>query len=194
MDWIILLIVKYGYFIIFPVIVVEGPIASIIVGFLASLGYLNIFVAFPVAVVADLTGDIIHYAIGRWGREKIINRWGKYFNITLKKVETLEKHFAKHGGKTLIVGKGLHGVGGTVLVTAGISRMPFLKFLGYNLAATIMKSSVLMLVGFYFGHALNSIDSYLRLTGFILAGLATLLIAYYLFYNPKTEKEYKDIL
>lgn len=140
LQQIIFLLTAHKYLFLFPVVVVEGPIITVIAGFLSSLGPLNIFIAYAVVVVGDIVGDIMYYALGYYGRQRFINRWGRFLGITLERVERLEKHFEKHSGRTLIIGKLSHGVGAVVLVAAGIARVPFRKFVWYNFIPSLPKS------------------------------------------------------
>lgn len=73
---IIYLCLHYGYPIIFLLVLIEGPIVTITSSFFAASGYFNVFMLYPVIVIADLLSDILWYFVGYFGREKIINRWG----------------------------------------------------------------------------------------------------------------------
>ena len=64
------LITSYGYVLIFLLAIVEGPIVSIVAGFVSSLGYLDILVAYGVLVASDMVGDMLYYALGRWGASR----------------------------------------------------------------------------------------------------------------------------
>src|SRR6185369_7099489 len=87
------LLMHYKYLVIFPIAVVEGPIISIITGFLASLGKLNFWAGFGVVAMADLVGDTLYYSLGRFGREKLIARFGKFLGLHAENVMKIEKHF-----------------------------------------------------------------------------------------------------
>lgn len=91
---IIFLLNAHKYLFLFPV-VVEGPIITVIGGFLSSLGLLNKFIAYAVVVVGDIVGDIMYYALGYYGRQRFVKRWGRFLGITFERVERLEKHFEK---------------------------------------------------------------------------------------------------
>ena len=60
-DAVIAILINYGYFLLFPIAVLEGPIISVIAGFLVLQGYFNILLVYAVMVVADLTGDFLYY-------------------------------------------------------------------------------------------------------------------------------------
>src|SRR6266498_108866 len=152
----------YKYFVLFPIVVVEGPIITIIGGFLASLGYLRLTIALPVVVAADLVGDSIYYAFGRWGGRRFIDRWGHYFGATAERVEKLEGHFHRHQGKTLVIGKLSHAVVIVILLAAGVARVPYGKFVWYNFIGTLPKSLLFLLIGYYFGRSYEQFNAYLN--------------------------------
>lgn len=161
LEHILFLLGTYQYLFLFPLVVVEGPIATVLAGFLASVGQLNLLLTYGVIVVADVTGDSLYYAFGRYGGRKFIERWGRFVGIKMQAVERMEKHFKQHAGKTLVIGKVTHAVGAVVLVAGGIAKVPFWKFVWYNLLPTIPKSLLLLLLGFYFGQAYAKINTYL---------------------------------
>jgi len=179
------ILLRFNYLFLFPAVVVEGPIITVLAGFLTSLGSFNLFLVFATVVAGDLAGDWIHYAVGRWGRERFIERWGKYIGITNERVSRLEKHFEKHRIKTLLAGKISHGIGGAVLVAAGLANVPLREFLLINFLVTLPKSLALLLVGYYFGQAYAIINSYLEMWGFISLGVIVLAGMIYFFYYSK---------
>ncbi len=150
------------YLLLFPIVVVEGPIATILAGFLVSLGYLNFPLAYGLAVTADLLGDTLYYLVGRFGANRVVDRWGKYLGTSWDQIEKLKRHFERHVGKTLPLVKLTHGAGGLILLAAGAAEVPYPLFLWFNLIGTLPKSLLLLLVGFYFGHAYRSINAYLN--------------------------------
>jgi len=179
---------RYKYFAIFPLAFFEGPIITIIAGFLASLGYLNFLAAYLVIVAADGTSDLMYFWLGEKGGRKFIVRWGRYLGIAQKQAEALEKYFSRHGGRMLFLGKLSHGIGTVFLVAAGLAKMPFLKFIFYNTLATLLKSLALITIGFYFGQAFMTINAYLERIALISVGVAVLFGLIYFFYLRKTSK------
>ncbi len=174
-------LLAYRYAILFPILIVEGPIITIIAGFLSSQGIFNIWVVYGVAIIGDVAGDIIYYAIGRWGGRSLIERWGRFFGLGIEKINNLEKHFADHSGKTLIFGKLSHAIGAPILAAAGVVKMPFNKFVWINFWATLPKSLLLLIIGYYFGEAYKQINQYLNYTtAWILAIIILLIALYYL--------------
>jgi len=189
LQQIILLLTAYKYLFLFPIAVIEGPIITVIAGFLSSLGILNIFIAYAIVVAGDIVGDSMHYAFGYYGGQGFVKRWGRFLGITSERVEQLEKHFEKHAGKTLIIGKLSQVVGAVVLVAAGIARVPFRKFIWYNFIATLPKSLILLLIGYYSGESYVKISSYLDYTAIGTVVAAVIFIVIY-FMMRRLSKKY----
>lgn len=182
-EEIIRLLIQYKYFFLFPIVVIEGPIISVVAGFLVALKYFDFYTAYIIVVLGDLAGDVLDYSIGRWGGLKIINKWGRYIGVTAERLKKVEGYFERNTGKTLLLGKALHGVGGVFLYAAGIAKVPILKFVWFNFLGTVPKTLILLSVGFYFGHAISSIKSYLELTGAIFMGVGITVILIWLYLN-----------
>jgi membrane protein DedA with SNARE-associated domain len=178
----------YKYFVLFPFVVIEGPIVTIISGLLSSVNLLNIFIVYPVIVVADLTGDFIYYSIGRWGREGFLAKYGKYFGLKKENIQRVENHFEKHTRKTLVIGKISHAFGAPILVAAGIANVKILDFFLFNLIATIPKSLFFLLLGYYFGQAYVKLNKYLNYVSIGILVIAILVIIGFYVYKRMKRK------
>ncbi len=172
----------YGYFVLLPASIIEGPIVTIIAGGITSLGLMSFWVAYAVIIIGDTIGDIIHYSVGRYGGMPLAKKWGAYLGLKDRHIESLETNFRKHEKKSYILGKLAHGVGGAVLVIAGLVKAPFSRFLFWNILSTAVKSYFLLLLGFYFIHALTRINSALDLIASI-AIISGVLIFFGLFWK-----------
>ncbi len=147
--------IQYGYWIIFLLIMFEGPITTVVAGWFASLGFINLGWLIIIVVIADLSGDLLYYFVGRFGRQQNVVSWTKWLGFNYDHLLAMEKHFSNHAARTFAIGKITHGVGGLVLLAAGMARVPLNKFLKLNLLPTILKSAFLVFLGYYFGRAYN---------------------------------------
>ncbi|MDO8884470.1 MAG: VTT domain-containing protein [Pseudotabrizicola sp.] len=145
------LIRDYGLLIIAPVAVLEGPVISVISGYLAKAGLVPLRLVFLVLLLADLAGDILLYVIGRKGRAGMALPWLSRFGVTRRRLASVIRAFRKNDARILVLGKLTHSAGFAVLLAAGMARMPFLRFLALNTAATVPKVALCMAVGWWFG-------------------------------------------
>ncbi|MEK7325505.1 MAG: VTT domain-containing protein, partial [Chloroflexota bacterium] len=147
--------------------VIEGPIVTIVAGFLASLGYFNALIIYILAILGDLIGDTLYYVLGRRGNEYLLAR-KKFLWINIEQLKALTNHFDKHLGKSIILGKWTHVVGAPILIAAGMARVSFKKFILFNIIGTAPKILVFLIIGYYFGQAYKRIDAYLEYAAVII--------------------------
>jgi membrane protein DedA with SNARE-associated domain len=181
------IITKFGYPSIFLITIVEGPIITVIGGFLASLGIFKFLVVYLMVVTGDMCGDILWYGLGYFGRERFIRRYGHYFGITEAHEKSLERYFNNHSGKTIFLAKITHAIGLPFIIAAGLSRVSFKKFFLISLLATLPKSLVFLLAGYYLGSSYQNIDR--LLTQFTIAVIFAVGLLGLLFYLKSRFKD-----
>jgi len=163
---------EYGYWIVLPLMIIEGPIVTLIAAFMASLGVFNIYFIFILSILGDVLGDVIFYGLGRKGGMHFVHKVGKYIGITERLVVKMEKFFVNHGGKTIVAVKSTTGLCWATFVAAGIVKMPFRKFVGYSLLGGLVWSGFLVIMGFFFGYLYAQIVDYINYAGWIIGSLA----------------------
>jgi membrane-associated protein len=184
LDKVIVLLLHYRYFVLFPIAFFEGPIISVIAGFLVARGFFNFLFTYGLLVLADLAGDTFYYCLGRLGGRPFLRRWGHLFGLKKEKLESMENNFRDHSTKIIFLGK-TQSWGGLILFTAGETKMPFLKFIWLNLIATILKSLLFLVVGYYFGEAYVLIEKYIRYGGIGLSIITIFVIVYFFLRNKR---------
>ena len=85
------LLYKYSYLILFPLVVVEGPIVTLIAGFLVSTKFMAFIPAYITIIIADLVGDFGFYSIGRWCFNSLIHGLFSFIKTDIKKINKLKK-------------------------------------------------------------------------------------------------------
>lgn len=172
------LLVIYRYAIFFPITIIEGPIVTIIAGFLSSLGYFNLIIIYVIAVLGDTIGDLIYYLIGHWGGGRIVKN-GKFLWIKSEQLVKIKNHFSSHAGKTLLFGKWTQHLGAAILLASGMSNMPIKKFILFNLIGSVPKILIFVLIGYYFGQAYDKINKYFGYASLSIAVAIILIISYF---------------
>jgi len=160
-ETLVQLVQAHGLTLLFPIAILEGPIVTVIASYMARLGLLNIYAVYVICVLADLVGDAVMYFIGRGGPNILPDRWRKRLWSNPERIALLTDHFHTKGGRTLLIGKITHSAGFLVLLAAGASRMPFWKFLWFNLLGTVPKTLFFTVIGYTLGAAYATIDNYI---------------------------------
>jgi membrane protein DedA with SNARE-associated domain len=182
MDYLALLLTKYGYFILFPLAAIEGPIVSLVVGFLIYLGYFQFLPAYALLILGDLIPDTAYYYLGRFGnKEKLIEKYGARYDFISGNFKLVEKLWQKHGRKTMFLGKLAYGLSVPFLISAGLIKMPFRKFISYTFPVTLFQYGVLMTIGYALGNSYQIAEQYIQDVYVIIAAILILFVVCYIF-------------
>jgi membrane protein DedA with SNARE-associated domain len=130
-----------------------GETALIACAVLASQGVLSIAAVIVVAIAAAIIGDNLGYWVARRGGRALLYR----YRITRRYAESYlprgERFFARHGGKAVFFGRFVALLRVTAAWTAGLSRMHWWRFFGWNAAGGIVWATLVGLVAYYLGDA-----------------------------------------
>jgi membrane-associated protein len=166
----------YGYWIMLPLMIVEGPIVTVICSMLAKLGAFNVFLVFILSVLGDMIGDILLYGLGYHFGMVFVRKVGKYIGITEKLVLKMEGYFQRHGGKTIFTVKSTTGLCWATFTAAGIVKMDFRKFLKYSFLGGLIWSAFLVALGYFYGYMWKEIRGYITWIGWVIFALAIVSI------------------
>ena len=120
-------------------------------GFMASRGEFSLAVILVINSVAALVGSGICYGIGVVGGKPFLERYGKYFLVRKHDIAKTEAFFAKHGQKTILIGRFLPVIRHVISVPAGIARMPLPGFFLQTFIGSTIWGGVLIFLGYYVG-------------------------------------------
>lgn len=150
---------SWGYGGIFVLMLLESssvPIPSEVIlpfaGYLASTGYLNVWIAITVATIAGIAGSLVDYYIGLKGvqslaRHRVLGR----VLLSTSQLEIAAKWFNKNGSVMVFLSRLIPGFRTLVSFPAGAVRMSLAKFIVLTTAGCIVWNVVLIYVGWYLG-------------------------------------------
>ncbi len=190
MNALVLIIQKYRYLALFPLAAFEGPIISLVVGFLIHSGYLAILPSYAMLVLGDIIPDTIYYYVGRFGEEKnLISKYASKEGFIANNFPLVEKLWEKHGFKTMFLSKIAYGLSTIFLVSAGLVKMPLKRFLTYTIPITLFQYGVIMTIGYYLGQSYEAASKYIEYTGYFAAGIVVILIVVYIILSKYARKK-----
>ncbi|PIR94944.1 hypothetical protein COT95_01415 [Candidatus Falkowbacteria bacterium CG10_big_fil_rev_8_21_14_0_10_37_6] len=190
MNYIISLIINNGYLILFPIAAIEGPIVSLAVGFLVSLGYFDFLLAYIILIFGDLVPDIIYYYFGRFGnKQKFVEKYGNRFGLNLQNFGHLENLWHNHGKKVMFLSKLSYGLSTPFLISSGLVNLPFKKFLAYALPVTFLQYAVIMTIGYVLGNSYLSAMPYIQDAGIIILIVAIIFVAGYILFSQYVRRK-----
>jgi len=169
----------YGLILLFLLVAVEsagipvpGETALITAAVLAASGRFNIVEVIAVAAAGAIVGDSTGYWIARTGGRKALAKIPIARDALPKLLPRGERFFERHGPKTVVIGRFVAGLRVTVAWLAGISHMPWGRFVVYNAIGGILLATAIGLVAYYFGNAvIDAVEKY----GLIAVGVIVVL-------------------
>lgn len=169
------LFLVYKYPIIFFLTLIEGPIMMTLSGLLLRVGLADFWPIYLVLIAGDLVGDSLWYGLGYYFGDALTGKYGKFLGLTEALVEKTKAIFLNHGKKTLFLSKITMGFGFPLafLVAAGVSKMPFKKFIGSLFWGQLIFTGLLVFVGYFFGNLYVTINEDFKI---ISAGAFLLVI------------------
>jgi membrane protein DedA with SNARE-associated domain len=177
------LVEHYGLLFLFGIVCLEsaglwlpGETALIAAGVYASKGHLSITGVIAVAAVAAIVGDNIGYWLGREVGRKLLYRYERLRRLADRVMPPAERFFQRHGGKAVFLARFFGGVRVTGAWMAGITRMTWWRFLGWNAAGGIVWAVGVGLVSFYAGKAAADAIARYGVYGGIAIGVAVVLV------------------
>jgi len=189
-----------GYPGLFVLIVLEStmvPIPSLLVmpfaGFLASRGDFSLPAILAVNSSAALTGSMLSYGLGAAGGKPLLLRYGKYVFVRPKDLERTEHYFARHGGKTIFVGRFLPVVRHLISIPAGIARMPLPSFLTLTFLGATIWGGGLMILGYELGSRWESVATKAKRIDLLIAiGVVLVILAIAIRFVLRRRRERAD--
>lgn len=170
LEYALTLSVTFKYLLVFVGTIIEGPIIMVAGGFLIHLGVFEPLPLFLTILAGDLVGDIAWYYIGYYFAEPFMKKHGHFLSLTPDKLEKIKTLFQKYHERILIFSKLTIGLGfalGTLIV-AGITRIPFGRYMFLNLIGEGVLVAILLSVGYFFAELYKYVDDGLKV-GFTVA-------------------------
>lgn len=132
-----------------PLFFLPGDPLIFITGSFCKLGALELPITMATLMIAALCGNLISYKIGAVIGENIDSH--QYRWINRKALERTRAFYKKHGKTTLLISPFIAVVRTFAPFLAGVSRMPFGKYVVAANIGTSFWIASLMLAGYFFG-------------------------------------------
>ena len=165
---------NHGYIIMFILMFIEGPIVAFVASFLAALGYFNVWIILPLFILGNQIPDILIFQLGKYLREKTIEKYLHYFGLTSEKIHAIEKNLHNHFVKTLVIIKTVPPLPAPGILLCGYMKIPFKRFFWTDLVFNVSYAIIFVSLGYYSGLAANTSLKYFQL-GELLIPLGVLL-------------------
>jgi membrane protein DedA with SNARE-associated domain len=165
------LFVAYGYWIVFTAILLDnaglpipGELLLLAFGVVAKNGHLDPLLGLAIAALAALVGDNIGYWIGRLAGTRVLARMGGAPRF-------------KPGQASMVFGRFVFGARVLLAPVAGLTRMPFSRFLAFDAIGCLVWAGAFITIGYASNVSLEAMQQTLSVVStsaqFVIAAAAS---------------------
>ena len=189
---------SFGYVGVFVLIVlgdlrlpIPTELTLPLVGFLVGQGRLSFIPVILTATAARVTTSMLLYTLGlRISGERLrrlIKRFERFGFVFTSDVDKAGGVFERHGGKAVLIGHLVPGVGALISVPAGLKRMPMRwRFLGYTALGGALWTGTLVSLGWALGSRWRMVELYAAFIGYAVLVVAVVGVLWSLWRRWKT--------
>lgn len=157
-------------------------------GVLSYQGTLEWYYALPSCLIGALLGDSVMYFIGRhFGHEWLTKHKNFARFVDPQREEQVEKLVLRHGFKVMLLTRFMFGVRGPVYYAAGAAKVPYLKFLLWDLVGASLVISVFFGLSYRYGRQIEKLATDFEIT-FTIIVLAALIVTGVLVYRGQKRR------
>jgi membrane protein DedA with SNARE-associated domain len=169
----------WSYFLLGFLVLVEGPIATLLGAAASSTGLMNPFLVFASASIGNLTADTLWYYLGYAGRADWLVRHGRFIKLRQTHVERLVKDINLHARKILFFAKLTASFSVPALIAAGMARVPLRRWFGVLFGAEMLWTGTLVLIGYHFTLSISKMEAGLKAIAILAFALILFVVGRY---------------
>lgn len=160
---------------LFADLIVPGEVGLIVAGAAAARGDEPPLAALiAVAALGATLGDSVGWLLGKKFGTRLIERFEWTRKRLGPKVEQARAYFTRRGAAAVFLGRFVGALRAVVSVVAGMSGMPYKRFMPWNVLASIVWTGLIVSAGYFFGRNVESVvgDIGLGIAGAVIVALA----------------------
>lgn len=168
----------------------NGDLIMLFLGTMSGLGKFNLLLLIILCTLGIFIGDAIMHLIGRQVGIKIFRMWPFYKIATPKRIFKALKFSKRYGSKVVFLARFLPGTRCVTVLTSGVFKVPYPKFLLMNFLGLALYCPILISFGYYFISSLNEAKEKalpLLLTLFAIALIGLLVFSFFRAQQQKRE-------
>ncbi|WP_317131810.1 MULTISPECIES: VTT domain-containing protein [Mucilaginibacter] len=111
---------------------------------------LNIYLLALLLILAAFAGDVLNYKLGGYFGPRVFKKDNKI--LRLEYYQRAKSFFDQYGGKSIAFGRFIPMIRTFAPFVAGVSRMPIVRFLSFNIAGGSVWVILFLAIGYFFGN------------------------------------------
>ncbi len=168
---------------------VPGETIVILSGFLAFQGYLKLGNCVSIIALGAILGDTVGYIAGKAVGRDYFEKHKRLLFLKEKHIEKTDEYFLRHGGKTVFFGRFIGFLRAIAPFAAGISKMPYGRFVVFNVAGGIIWAAAFTLLGYFFGQSWQLIEKWSGRAGLFIFFIVLVIAGFSYLYRKIVKRQ-----
>ena len=152
-------------------LIAPGEFTVIVGGVIAGQGTIDVIPLLGLVWLSCVLGDSASFFVGRRLGRQFLEKHGPKVKITHKRLAQVDEYFAKHGGKTILIGRFIGIVRAVAPFIAGASGLRYRSFLPYSVIGTGLWGTFYTLLGYIFYRSFDKVAGIAGKATFVFAAL-----------------------
>jgi membrane protein DedA with SNARE-associated domain len=150
-------------------------------GWMVARGEFNFWAAGLAGTFGCTLGSAVAYWVGAVGGRPVLLRYGKYVLISPHEIDVADHWFGKYGEAVVFFGRLLPVVRTFISFPAGVSRMPFVKFLIYSTLGSLPWSLLLVYLGKLLGDNWIAVRQVAHQLDYVIIAVIVAAVAFFVY-------------
>ena len=162
----------------------------------ARIGTLNLGWVIFFASIGTVLGYHVDYLFGRLVLTRASSRWsasriGRRMRLA-GRLRLARILITKHGGKAILISHLIGHLRSFVALSAGMSRMNYRRFLGYELVAAAVWNTSFCLLGYLLAGEIDRLQVLIERAGWVIVGVLVLLFIAWRFLRQRVRQRIRQ--
>jgi membrane protein DedA with SNARE-associated domain len=178
----------WSYLLLSILVLLEGPMATLIGAAAAAAGLMRVQMVFIVAAGSNLVADVLWYSIGSSGKMEWVRR---RINASERQMADVEKGVNDNAVKMLLLAKMSIGLAVPTLITVGLARVPWRRWLPAVFVGEVLFTGILVVIGYYAAELIAQVERGLYYLGIVITVvlLSTVAIFIWRYFRKTSDAE-----
>jgi membrane protein DedA with SNARE-associated domain/membrane-associated phospholipid phosphatase len=138
-------------------LVAPGETVVIAGGVIAGQGEIDLIPLIGLVWICAVLGDSTSFYLGHRLGRAFLERHGPKVKITPERLAQVEGYFARHGGKTILIGRFIGLVRALAPFIAGSSGVPYRRFIPFSIVGTGLWATTFCVLGYIFWRSFDQV-------------------------------------
>ncbi|MGN9766534.1 DedA family protein [Micromonospora sp. SD12] len=149
-------------------------------GFTAAQGRMNLFAAILWSTIGSVAGAVALYYVGvALGRDRVHAIAARLPLVKVSDIDRTETWFARHGVKTVFLGRMIPIFRSLISIPAGVERMPLATFLLYTTLGSLIWNTLFVMAGYLLGENWHAVEPYVGTFQNVVIVACALAVGYF---------------